>query len=117
VVSGGLTSTGINDGVWAIDDRLYLRQMYDAGLRTYCDAVGIHPYGFANPPEVYYTGGDYDPGRGYDDHPSFFFRNTMEDYYQIMQANDDGVKRLWATEFGWGTVDAHPRHRVHPRHR
>ncbi|MBL7200050.1 MAG: PKD domain-containing protein [Anaerolineae bacterium] len=105
VVSGGLTSTGINDGVWAIDDRLYLRQMYDAGLRTYCDAVGIHPYGFANPPEVYYTGGDYDPTRGYDDHPSFFFRNTMEDYYQIMQANDDGVKRLWATEFGWGTVD------------
>jgi hypothetical protein len=29
----------------------------------------------------------------------------MEDYYRIMQANGDGQKRIWATKFGWGTVD------------
>jgi phosphatidylserine/phosphatidylglycerophosphate/cardiolipin synthase-like enzyme len=105
VVSGAPTPTGINDGVVAIDDRTYLRQMYDAGLRSYCNAVGAHPSGYANPPDVYYTGGDYDPRRGYDDHPSFFFRNTMEDYYQIMASKGDGGKRIWATEFGWPTVD------------
>ena len=104
VVSGALTPTGINDGNWAIDDRTYLQQMYNAGLRYYCDAVGAHPSGYANPPDVYYTGGDFDPKRGYDDHPSFFFQNTMVDYYRIMAANGDGAKRIWATEFGWPTV-------------
>jgi hypothetical protein len=105
VVSGAPTPTGINDGSWAIDDRTYLQQMYNAGLKYYCDAVGAHPSGYANPPDVYYAGGDYDPGRGFDDHASFFFRNTMEDYYQIMAANGDGGKRIWATEFGWPTTD------------
>jgi hypothetical protein len=105
VVSGALAPTGINDGINAIDDRAYLEQMYDAGLGDACDAVGAHPYGFANPPEVYYTGGDYDPSRGYDDHPSFFFRNTLEDYYTIMIARGDDDKRIWATEFGWPTID------------
>jgi hypothetical protein len=105
VVSGAPTPTGISDGNWAIDDRTYLQQMYNAGLRYYCDAVGAHPSGYANPPDVRYAGGDFDPSRGYDDHPSFFFRNTMEDYYNIMAANGDGGKRIWATEFGWATTD------------
>jgi len=105
VVSAAPTPTGINDGVLAIDDRVFFRQMYSAGLESACDAIGAHPFGFANPPDVYYTGGDFDPNRGWDDHPSFFFRNTMEDYYGIMVANGDGEKRIWATEFGWPTVD------------
>jgi hypothetical protein len=105
VVSGGLAPTGINDGVRAVDDRRYLREMYQAGLGGACDAVGAHPYGFANPPEVYFTGGDYDPTRGWDEHPSFFFRNTLEDYYAIMVEHGDAGKRIWATEFGWPTVD------------
>jgi len=105
VVSGALSPTGINDAIVAIDDRAYLQAMYEAGLSAVCDAVGSHPYGFANPPEVYYTGGDLDPTRGWDDHPSFFFRNTLEDYYAIMADHGDGGKRVWATEFGWPTVD------------
>jgi hypothetical protein len=105
VVSGGMAPTGVNDGVEAIDDRIYLEQMYAAGLSDVCDAVGAHPYGFANPPDVYYTGGDYDPTRGWDDHPSFFFRNTIQDYYAIMTANGDEDKDVWATEYGWPTVD------------
>jgi len=105
VISGAPSPTGVNDGVSAIDDRVYLQSMYDAGLAQYSDAIGAHPYGYANPPDVYYTGGDFDPTRGWDDHPCFFFRNTMEDYYQIMVANGDGAKAVWATEFGWPTVD------------
>jgi hypothetical protein len=105
VVSGGLGPNGIYDPDVAIDDRIYLEQMYQAGLADVCDAVGAHPYGFANPPEVYYEGGDYDPTRGWDDHPSFFMRNTLEDYYQIMSAYGDDDKQIWATEFGWPTVD------------
>ena len=105
VVSAGLNPVGFTDNVTVVDDREYLQRLYTAGFKNYCDAIGVHPYGYANPPDVYYEGGDYDPNRGFDDHPSFFFRNTMEDYYPIMLANGDGGKRLWATEFGWPTVD------------
>ena len=56
-------------------------QMYDAGLGEVCDAVGVHPVGYANPPDVYYRRGDFDPARVFDDHRSFFFRNVMEDTY------------------------------------
>lgn len=104
VVSGAMAPTGIVSSE-AIDDRLFLTQMYDAGLGSVCDAVGAHPYGFANPPEVYYTGGDPDPDRGWDTHPSFYFRNTLEDYYSTMTARGDGHKRVWGTEFGWPTID------------
>jgi hypothetical protein len=100
IISGGLTPTGAPPPV-AVDDREYLKQMYALGLKDYADAVGAHPSGFANPPDALYTGGDYDPTRGYDDHRSFFFRNTMEDYRQIIVEADDALKPIWATEFGW----------------
>lgn len=105
VVSGGLAPVGFTDLDIAIDDRVYVQQMYDAGLAGVCDAVGAHPYGFGNPPDTCYTGGDPDPTRGWDDHPSFYFCNTFQDYYAIMVANGDHRKRVWATEFGWPTVD------------
>jgi hypothetical protein len=105
VVSGALTPTGVDDGEWAIDDLAYLQEMYDAGLKDACDAVGVHPSGYANPPDVYYRRGDFDPARVFDDHRSFFFRNTMEDSYKVMVRNSDGDKAVWATEFGWGTTD------------
>jgi hypothetical protein len=105
VVSGALTPTGVDDGEWAIDGLAYLQQMYDAGLKEVCDAVGVHPSGYANPPDVYYRRGDFDPARVFDDHRIFFYRNTMEDSYGIMVANGDGDKPVWATEFGWGTTD------------
>ncbi|MDH7474815.1 MAG: cellulase family glycosylhydrolase [Anaerolineae bacterium] len=98
VVSGGPTPTGAT-GPDSIDDRMYLQQMYDNGLKYACDAVGVHPSGFANPPDSKWPEGN-DPNRGFDDHPSFFFRNTMEDYHNIIVRNGDN-KRLWATEFGW----------------
>jgi hypothetical protein len=102
VVSGALTPTGINDGVTAIDDRTYLQQMYNAGLKWYCDAVGVHPSGYANPPDSKFGEGPAAPTHS--NHPSFFFRHTMEDYRTIMVINGDGGKRLWPTEFGWSST-------------
>ncbi|MFZ5917187.1 MAG: cellulase family glycosylhydrolase [Chloroflexota bacterium] len=101
VVSGAPTPTGVNDGAIAIDDRTYLQQMYNAGLRYYCDAVGVHPSGFANPPDSKL--GEGPAGPSHNDHPSFFFRSTMEEYRTIMVVNGDGAKRLWPTEFGWSS--------------
>jgi hypothetical protein len=100
VVSGALTPTGAPPPV-ALDDVEYLRQMYANGAKPYFDALGAHPSGFANPPDALFQGGDFDPNRGYDDHRSFFFRNTMEDYRRVMVENGDGHKTIWPTEFGW----------------
>ncbi|OQY19355.1 MAG: hypothetical protein B6I34_09670 [Anaerolineaceae bacterium 4572_32.1] len=102
VVSGAPTPTGLNDGAIAIDDRTYLQQMYNAGLRYYCDAIGVHPSGYANPPDSKF--GEGPAGPSHSNHPSFFFRHTMEDYRAIMVISGDSNKRLWPTEFGWSTT-------------
>ncbi|MBN1427387.1 MAG: LysM peptidoglycan-binding domain-containing protein [Anaerolineae bacterium] len=103
VISAGLAPTGINDGVTSIDDRVYLRQMYDAELSRVTDAIGVHPYGWANPPSTRCCG-DPNTSPGYDEHPSFFFLNTIEDYRAI-QAEYGDTKKLWVTEFGWGSAE------------
>lgn len=99
VVAGAPTPTG--GGFGAIDDRAYLTQMYQTGRLKGCsDAIGVHPSGFLSPPNVRWPQGDL-PNQGYDDHPSFFFLNTIEDYHNITCQFGDCNKRLWATEFGW----------------
>ena len=105
VVSGAPTPTGMNDGVIAIDDRAYLEQMYKAGLARYCDAVGVHPSGYNNPPDADWRSWSDPSAPTFKGHPSFFFRGTMESYRNIMVAYGDGGKRLWPTEFGWSTFE------------
>jgi hypothetical protein len=99
VISGGLTPTGVNDPNIAIDDRAFLQQMYDCDMRGWCNAVGAHPSGYNNPPDVDF--GWTDGNTGYKNHRSFFFKNTMEDYRNIMVAKGDGARDIWITEFGW----------------
>jgi len=105
VVSGALTPTGVNDGDIAIDDRAYLEQMYQAGLRNYCDAVGAHPSGYNNPPDADWASYNDPNEANCKGHPSWFFRSTMEGYRNIMVKYGDGGKRIWATEFGWASVE------------
>lgn len=104
VISGAPTPSG-NSPV-AIDDVDYLRGMYAHGLARYSDGVGVHPSGFAHPPEVTvqdWQAGRYTPPPSHFDHRSFYFRSTMEEYRNVMVANGDVNKRLWPTEFGWGS--------------
>ena len=103
VVSGAPTPTGVNNGTTAIDDVIYLEQMYQAGLKNYCDAVGAHPSGYNNPPDANF--GYNDPLEpAFKNHPSFFFRDTMERYRNVMVVYGDSGKKIWPTEFGWASV-------------
>ena len=104
VVAGAPTPVGWT-GPDNVDDFVYLRQMYQAGLKNYCDTVGVHPSGFANPPDMRYPGGDPDPNRSHDDNRQFYFLNTIDGYHDIMAQFGDGAKKLWGTEFGWASVD------------
>jgi hypothetical protein len=103
VVSGAPTPTGVSDGVTAIDDAEYLRRMYNNGLKDYCDAVGVHPSGFDkaadDTSEACRARGDTRC------HRSYFFSSTIKAYHNIMVQNGDGNKKLWATEFGWATIE------------
>ena len=106
VISGALTPTGWNDGTTAIDDLVFMEQMYQAGMKDYCDAVGAHPGGYNNPP------GDYSdvrtvPSTTFKGHPSFYFRR-VEQLRDVMVRYGDANKKMWFTEFGWSTANQAP---------
>ncbi len=103
VISGAPAVTGINDGVEALDDRSFLRGMYEAGIAQWVDGIGAHPYGFANPPDESWQSPTH-IASGHNDHPSFFFRDTLEDYHAIMLEYGDTSHQIWVTEFGWPSV-------------
>jgi len=103
VISAPPATTGINDGISAIDDRVYLRGMLEAGIADQVDAIGVHPYGWANPPDS--TVAQPDPAvPSHNNHPSFFFADTLADYATLL--DEYGVdQQLWVTEFGWGSFE------------
>ena len=104
IISGAPAVTGIDDGVVAIDDRAFLRGMYEAGIAQWVDGIGAHPYGFANPPAASWQDATH-VSSSHNDHPSFFFRDTLEDYHAIMRDYGDTDHQIWVTEFGWPSTE------------
>jgi len=102
VISGAPAVTGINDGLAAIDDRTYFRAMLAADVAQVVDGFGVHPYGWANPPDSTVT--NPDPTiPSHNNHPSFFFQDTLRDYGALLAEFSLADKQLWVTEFGWGS--------------
>jgi hypothetical protein len=103
IISAAPATTGINDGIIAIDDRVFLRGMLEAGIGNIVDGIGVHPYGWANPPDSSYTAPDPSVPT-HNNHPSFFFSDTLSDYKALLA--EFGVEdQLWVSEFGWGSFD------------
>jgi hypothetical protein len=88
VISAGLAPTNDNSAT-AVDDRVYLQQMYDVpGAGGFFDLLGVNPMGFASAPD------DTSDPNGY------YFQRALE-WRQIMVDNGDGAKKMFATEMGW----------------
>lgn len=107
VVFGGLTPTGENNPALAIDETIYLKQIYaynGGAIKQYFDILGIHATGTLNPPETLFPEKP-GPGPGYFDNRSFYFRRA-EDLRTVMEDAGDGQKQAWITEFGWSTKNA-----------
>ena len=103
LISAAPATTGINDGETAVDDRVYLEQMLAAGIGDLVDGIGVHPYGWANPP-LSRDGDGTSPAPSHNNHASFFFYDTLADYRALL--DQYGLDHpLWVTEFGWGSVD------------
>ncbi|MCL4396361.1 MAG: glycosyl hydrolase family 18 protein [Chloroflexi bacterium] len=105
VVSGAPTPTGVTNST-AMDDVAFLTQLYQNGLKDYSDAIGAHPSGFGNAPDV--PPGTPNATGQFQGHRSFYFRGTMEAYRAVMVQFGDRNKQIWPTEFGWG-VDPSPK--------
>jgi hypothetical protein len=93
VISAGLAPTNWSDET-AMDDRVFLAMMYAEGAAEFFDVLGAHPYGFAYPPDD-----------AHDAHEGLNFAR-LEDLREVMVANGDGHKQVWATEVGWTTEAA-----------
>lgn len=109
VIIGGLTPTGFTDPNVAIDDVLYLEQMYQyqgGVIRNYMDAVGAHAGGYNNPPEADPVTSSRSTAR-FKSHPSFYFRR-IEQLRAVMVRYGDSLKKMWITEFGWSTSNLAP---------
>jgi hypothetical protein len=92
VVAAGLAPT-LEQSDLALNDLVYLQQMYDAGARDYFDVLAVHAYGGKLPP---------------DDEPAVdrlnFARATL--IHDVMARNGDGQKPVIISEAGWND---HPR--------
>ncbi len=109
VVSGALSPTGVNDGIGAIDDFVYMEQMIEAGLLNYTDCVGAHHNGYNVGPSVSWDAVPNDPTaifRGPFDNPhhSWTFRSTLQGYATRI-ARAGGTQKLCVTEFGWPSAE------------
>jgi len=105
VISGALSPTGVNDGIGAIDDFVYMEQMIDAGLLDVADCVGAHHNGYNIGPTVPWDAVPNDPTasfRGPFDNPhhSWSFFSTLDGYAQRIRSAGYETK-LCVTEFGW----------------
>jgi hypothetical protein len=87
IITGGLAPAA--DSANSIAPRTFLQQMYLNGARGYFDAVGDHPYSYPAPPDVLYDWSGWSQ-----------MADTPVSLRSIMQANGDGNKAIWITEFG-----------------
>ena len=109
VISGALSPTGLNDGIGAYDDFVYMDQMIAAGMLNYTDCVGAHHNGYNISPDFRYNEVPNDPSaifRGPFDNPhhSWSFRSTLEGYANRIRAAGFDTK-LCVTEFGWPVTE------------
>jgi hypothetical protein len=88
VISGGLANR--RDGFCSIAPKTFTDQLYALGGGAFLDALAVHPYTW--PDTV------AEDTRGY--------WNAVADVHATMDANGDGAKKVWITEYGAPTGTA-----------
>ena len=90
-VVGGVVGSTVTYGNFTLNPVDFVDQMYDAGAQGYFDALSFHPYQYTMP----FSTGGYHP-----DSPL----NQLDDIHDLMVANGDGDKLIWASEYGQPTA-------------
>ncbi len=94
IISAGLAQT-VEPGGRALNDRIFLQQMYDAGVRGYFDILAVQDYGLFSGP------GD----RRLDENDRINFSRPIQ-LREIMVKNGDATTPIWAMEIGWNALPA-----------
>jgi hypothetical protein len=87
VVIGGVIAAAPDTGTKAVNSVRFLKEMYQAGAAGYFDALSYHPY-------HYYI--KFSQGGPYPTSPL----TLVTQMHDVMVANGDGNKKIWATEYG-----------------
>ncbi|GAS94824.1 glycoside hydrolase family 5, precursor [Mycolicibacterium canariasense] len=90
VLAGSLGATTNVNGI-SVTPQRFLEQMYAAGAAGYFDALSYHPYHYTLP---------FSAGTGTANTPL----EQVKALYELMVANGDGGKQIWATEYGTATT-------------
>lgn len=91
VLAAALAPT-VETGPENISDWLFLRQLYQLGLREYSDAIAAKPYGF-----------DYSPHDRRVEAALLNYSRIVA-LREIMLEYGDGRKALWASNWGWNAL-------------
>ncbi|MCS6844741.1 MAG: hypothetical protein NZ528_10565 [Caldilineales bacterium] len=91
VAAAGLAPTDHNDAE-AMDERLFLRAMLEAGAGQCFDVLAAHPYGFGQPPDAPRSANNG------------LVMARVEDLRALLVEHGLRDRPIWATELGW-TVD------------
>ena len=89
ILSAALAPT-IEESWQALNDQIYLQQMYDAGAKDYFDIMSVMAYGLRSGPD----------DRRLDEMKDVNFSRPML-IREIMVKNGDASKPVWASEMGW----------------
>ncbi len=97
VITAGLAPTGTGLP-YALPDMQYLREMYQAGAKSYFDVLGVHAPGYKAAPET--SPDEVQNNQALGGQRFFCFRH-VEDLRQVMVSNGDAGKQVAVLEFGW----------------
>ncbi|MFD0840565.1 beta-galactosidase [Williamsia serinedens] len=86
-VIGAVVGATVSWGSWTLNPVDFVQQMYAAGAKGYFDALSFHPYQWTLP----FSSGALVPNSPLD---------QANRIYQLMQANGDGTKKIWSSEYG-----------------
>jgi len=87
VIAGATSPAATGNGM--IDEVQFIQGVYAAGGRGYFDAWSHHPYDF-----------NLAPGTAHPDSAWWQTYGSSPSIRSVMEANGDGAKKVWATEYG-----------------
>ena len=108
---GAPSPTGADIEGVSMNDISYLQNLYAINggeVIGYFDAMSAHPSGFSNPPDCTPATPECSLSGGWNTDDSFFAFTRLSEYYDVMNANGDGAKTIWLTEFGYCSNPAPP---------
>lgn len=109
IISTPLAPTESGNRREAISDLVYAQALFtDPRFWDSIDAVGVHVFGTANPPDTIWPDRP-GPGPGWNQSREFYFRR-VEDIRRLMVTSGHGNRSIWITEFGWATANNTPGH-------